>query len=703
MQLPVIRLNSDSFSILLRQLTARFIVASIVVIALTTNLSSQSLQLDGCEDQEFSLTPDCTALVTLINTATADTSCAQGLISWLILVDLNSDGTDDYEFSSTLPPFDSNLGNDTNGNGIVDSHIPPTFSGDSVEVVLPEIANTLGVHTVSWTVSDSCGGSHTCTSNFDAVDTSPPTVYLVSSIGLIFNPETNSSVLFAKNSDSGSFDGCTSQDNLRFTFTDTPPALDTAYVDSLQFSTRSIHISEFPPQVPFTPHFLPVDIYVWDEDDNFAKGTVNCFIVQTPGIIDLLIAGQVRTINGIPVPNTDITVASPLAEFPKHVTTDLDGTFIVSVPFNNTYSLSAENKATQIQDGVDMLDIIRIQSHILGLEPFTSPYQHLAADFNVNGTLTAQDLVGFRDVILGLVDSLVDDRQWLMIDASIPVGDLLDSGDSLRHKTVDVGSQSDSTLCSFVGVKKGDVDSSVELVLVDSVPILQDTLTLTYVDRAVTTGETFVVDFTSSNYEDMYGLQFTLEHPDLMLEEATSGALEVEGSIGLFEQNTTFAVGDVFTNSTEADEVLFALEFTAVADGKLSDLLGLTSSVTKAVAYRKTNSVIADAQHMAISMGARQITATDEIATTAQRHSVENHPNPASDETTIFFELPSTQKVNILVLTTQGTLLLEDKVQGEIGSNTYTVDLGAGYTSGVYLYTVHCKEYQVTKHLTIIN
>lgn len=63
-------------------------------------------------------------------------------------------------------------------------------------------------------------------------------------------------------------------------------------------------------------------------------------------------------------------------------------------------------------NGVSTYDLYRISRHILGIEPFDSPYQWLAADVNRSNSITAADIVALRKLILGIVDTLPRRDSW---------------------------------------------------------------------------------------------------------------------------------------------------------------------------------------------------------------------------------------------------------------------------------------------------
>jgi len=75
----------------------------------------------NCEPSMFDVEEDCVRTSTILtNVAEDNGDCASDWLKWQIFVDTWADGIVDYEYSSFLPTNDSNINNDTNGNGIND-------------------------------------------------------------------------------------------------------------------------------------------------------------------------------------------------------------------------------------------------------------------------------------------------------------------------------------------------------------------------------------------------------------------------------------------------------------------------------------------------------------------------------------------------------------------------------------------------------
>ena len=176
----------------------------------------------------------------LTKTATDQGICASDWLKWVVFVDLWGDGTNDYEFSSFLPSSDGTF-NDTNGNGIPDRYVSPTGQGGEIKITIPEdIVGSMSNHKVSWRVTDGCGNYRVCDQTFMVVDKKKPTPYCKSvSSALMVNGTVE---LWAVDFNVGSFDNCTSKDNLLYTFDEMHPAL--TKLNEVHIFLSLIHISE---------------------------------------------------------------------------------------------------------------------------------------------------------------------------------------------------------------------------------------------------------------------------------------------------------------------------------------------------------------------------------------------------------------------------------------------------------------------------
>ena len=78
-----------------------------------------------------------------------------------------------------------------------------------------------------------------------------------------------------------------------------------------------------------------------------------------------------------------------------------------------------ESDAPALSPKVTAYDLVLIQKHILGIEPFAEAYKKLASDANNDGKVTAFDLVVIKKVILALTTEFPNTPSYKSLPASI--------------------------------------------------------------------------------------------------------------------------------------------------------------------------------------------------------------------------------------------------------------------------------------------
>lgn len=238
---------------------------------------------------EFSTQPD---------GSIAEFSCVTGNIQWVVLLDINNDGTYDREWNSNVAE-DKNTANDPLwsddneqeniaefGYGIPDVRVgnkgdvdnafgPKTRSGQTYTIKIRDYLASLGgvSHRILWQAQDNCGNISSSES-FITIDGSQddvkPTPYCLNLVTATLQPTTGSNAssfeLFAKDIDAGSFDNCTAEEDLRFTFSNVPPSSDPDFNLALNSSSRIFTEADLNGAASLD---VPLTMYVWDESGNF--------------------------------------------------------------------------------------------------------------------------------------------------------------------------------------------------------------------------------------------------------------------------------------------------------------------------------------------------------------------------------------------------------------------------------------------------
>ncbi len=660
--------------------------------------------IEDCADRMFEINDHsdsdddgivCEAKITLTNVATdpGSENCPTGWLKWQVFVDLWADGTDDLEYSSFLPIFDNQF-NDTNGNGIGDIYLAPTGNGETVSVPLPDIPGSMSNHKVRWKVTDGCNNVTTCDYEFMVVDKKAPTPYCVSLSTAVMDmgPDGNPGVdLWAIDFNVGSFDNCSDQENLRYTFTDTPPQDDPLYDPAQKSSFKTFTCDD----VANSP--VEVQMYVWDEKNNADFCTVFLTIVDNQMLCTegSRVAGTIETEVGNGVVDVQTTLDANLDPYPIIRMTDDNGDYAFnSNPNGLSYEISASKDVDHL-NGVSTLDLVLIQRHILGLATLDSPYKLIAADINADNDIKASDLTSLRKAVLGVTTNFPGNESWRFPDAAqtLTMETPLENVDYV----IDIAAlQVHMDENDFVGVKIGDVSGDALANVANQTTQVRSnkSIVLSILDKEVAKGETVEVAFTSEDFADVYGYQFTMELNGLEFAGVQNGVVAMnDANVGVLSNNLV----TVSYNSSEARtagnaEAVFTATFVATKNGNLGSMIDITSKVTTAEAYVGQTFEMRDVT----------ITTRGAITNVDVTELFQNEPNPAKGPTVIGFNLAEAADATMTVYDVTGKIIVKRNIDGLKGYNTVNFNSNQFGTSGVLYYTLESGDFTATKKMIII-
>jgi hypothetical protein len=338
---------------------------------------------------------------------------------------------------------------DRGANGVFETS--GQFAGEQGTVVLQEVPE--GEHRMLWEVMDACGNVSQCVQTLEVRDTEPPSPLCFDA--LVATPmEGGQLVLEARYFDAGSFDNCTPEEQLRFSFSgNTGMPLRTFTCDDIPNGLAEI---------------LDLEIWVWDERDNRSFCRVQ-ILLQDQGdycedlldsIQSVVLEGSIRTEFGAALPAVDLVLDSDLPSYPRVQQTSGAGSYqFQDLPSPGIYTLSAAREG-DYREGVSTLDIILLQRYLLGLYVFNSPYRAWAADVNRDGFLNAWDVVELRELVLLKREAFANSPSWSFLDASKAWGESDKERDLARGIPQLVKSAVNPPLQNWTAVKMGDINGN---------------------------------------------------------------------------------------------------------------------------------------------------------------------------------------------------------------------------------------------------
>lgn len=202
--------------------------------------------------------------------------------------------------------------------------------------------------------------------------------------------------------------------------------------------------------LPYCPVGNGATVSAWDIDE------ISIVSACAPISISSSVSGKVLTMSGAPVPAATVSLAdNDLFEEGLTTITSFSGNFLFDTVMHGTVFLKA-HKNDDVMNGVNVLDLILIQKHLLGINTFTSLHEYIAADVNHDNIVSATDLVELQKLLLGIYTVFPNNTSWRLG----PQQDMTGIDISLFREFHTIKSLIQPAMVDFIGIKIGDVDNS---------------------------------------------------------------------------------------------------------------------------------------------------------------------------------------------------------------------------------------------------
>ncbi len=547
--------------------------------------------------------------------------------------------------------------------------------------IAPELAH--GRHKIKWIAEDGCGNEAVCEKTFEIRDCKPPVVACANvNINLMVG---GMATLWANDFFLYGDDNCTPDNILE-------PTLAIIRADANTGNTypggapdnQSINV--FCADIDLYPNGVPVQVWLIDAAGNYdfciayavpQENLVGC----VPGTAVATVAGALTSgTQGVEQANVELN-GTPNVNMTYP--TGNNGAFtFAGVPTGANVTVTPTKDDNPL-NGVTTYDLVLVSKHILGLEPLNTPYKMIAADANRSGSITTFDIVEFRKLILGIYNELPNNTSWRFVDKSYSFPNPSNPFQSTIPENVSISSLSaDMMVNNFEGVKIGDVNGSA---IANSLQSVDDRTAATMLfdveDRTVKAGEVFTVNFKGA--EKVQGYQFTMNFNGLEVQDITPGAKMNLDNFGVF--------ADAITTSVDGESNEFAVTFRATKAGQISQMLGVSSRITKAEAYTLTN----DRMDVAFRFNG----AAGSVISGVGFELYQNQPNPFVSKTFIGFHLPEATSATLRIFDETGRMVFTQNGDFAKGYNTISVDRSLLNTTGVLYYTLETATDSATKKM----
>jgi hypothetical protein len=343
--------------------------------------------------------------------------------------------------------------------------------------------------------------------------------------------------------------------------------------------------------------------------------------------------------------------------------------------------------------------LILLQQHILGISELNSPYKRIAADANRSGTISTLDLVLLRRLILHIDEELADNTSWRFVDADFVFPNTANPFETAFPEAYNLSGEEEE-LKDFVAVKIGDLNLDAwtnSFSQSDDRSGLEE-LIFEIEDQKLKAGEEYIVEVNAQNFNAIRGFQMTLDYDYSLI-----SVLNIErGALSNFDAanyNLAFANEGKIPMSWHTDaatsllisDVAFRVIIKAKADVQLSEVLSISSSLTKAEAYNNT-----DLMNVNLNFINNGVSVASEKFELFQ-----NTPNPFKATTTIGFQLPEAGEVTLEIYDVTGKLLHVERGDFAAGYNQIDLDR-ANLQSGILYYQVSTATNSESKKMIVL-
>ncbi|MEL7159426.1 MAG: T9SS type A sorting domain-containing protein, partial [Bacteroidota bacterium] len=442
---------------------------------------------------------------------------------------------------------------------------------------------------------------------------------------------------------------------------------------------------------------LQVRVYAFDPEGRGDFCSVFTLVQAADNACDVggnaNIQGLITTEKGTAIANVAVTIDELTEQLLAN--TDEEGQFTFNdMDLGMDYTLDA-NRDDYINhsQGVSTFDLVLITRFILGLDDDISSYQRLAADANADGSISVQDIISIRRLILVLDDAYRSNTAYRFVDAGfnfpVPENPWATSFPEVVNINNLPGNEFEA---DFIGIMIGDVDGTG----LDNVRGRSaDTRTLQTTDRALIAGNTYVVELTAASAAGLSGVQGTIDFGSAVtvtnvLDDVTTQLTPAELNATRMERGQlAFSFHDLA--GLAADVPVLRLEITAHENTRLSEVLSFNDDLVFTEGYTATD----DPVGLAFTF----VADTDFVA---ERNELgQNLPNPVAATTTVPFRLTEASTVILEVRDLNGRLLTTRTREAASGNGNFLLNRKELGAAGVVTYTLTAGDFTATRKMIV--
>jgi hypothetical protein len=422
----------------------------------------------------------------------------------------------------------------------------------------------------------------------------------------------------------------------------------------------------------------------------FASGAVvSCVLTSNVACASSSVANAnnltVTLLNPVTVSGRIITPLKVIIPGPKiYVTggmndstgTDVTGKFIFSLFQQHNYTIAPyKNNDVVKANGVNVLDVLQTQAHIIGSTPLNNAYKVIAADVNSDAAINLFDVVLIKRLILGYDTTFPGNKLWAFVDSLETFPNPLNPFPFLNIKSY-TNLSAPQINQSFYGVKLGDVNQdwapipgfNRPIITGKEVQLFYDTV---YVDE----NDEARVRLRVRNFKNIMGMQFTIgfNNQTLQFVGIENNNLPVQFSDKFAGKGAlTFIWADANNEPKTLKDgyVLFDIVLKKNQNFILEDLR-ISNSYTPAIAFGKNYVAKTIVKTEGAILDYKKLSFSDVV--TADKFDVS--PNPSNGLIKVIIHASAAKKVNLIISDVTGRVVFKKSFNLTIGVNELPLNI----------------------------
>ncbi len=170
------------------------------------------------------------------------------------------------------------------------------------------------------------------------------------------------------------------------------------------------------------------------------------------------LSGKIETPEGnAPVAQTSVQISGAMT---AQQTTGTDGLYALgNLTSGGNYVLKPQKNILPL-NGINALDIVRLQRHLLQIDPITSPYKLIAADVNNDRVINALDVVVLQRLQLRILDTFPNNQSWRFVPKTYTFTTNNPLTENFPESMAFNPLSSNETAKDFYGIKIGDLNNT---------------------------------------------------------------------------------------------------------------------------------------------------------------------------------------------------------------------------------------------------